>query len=107
MHLVLIYRKIRFSHDVIKKQLSMRKKCNNHRSITTKYIEDIQIFGLEMPFISCSEAKNAFFMSGEATNEIYFLASREFYNQNCPYNLTKKTNTHILCFSTNKKVTGV
>ena len=24
-----------------------------------------------MPFISSSEAKNAYFMSGEATNEIY------------------------------------
>ena len=36
-----------------------------------KYIEDIQIFGMNMPFISLSEAKNAYFMSGEATNEIY------------------------------------
>ena len=33
-----------------------------------------------MPFISSSEAKNAYFMSGEATNEIYnFLASRDFF----------------------------
>ena len=35
-----------------------------------KYIEDIQIFGMNMPFISSSEAKNAYFMSGEATHEI-------------------------------------
>ena len=45
---------------------------------TVKYIEDIQIFGKNMPFISSttsSEAKNAYFMSAEATNEIYiFLA---------------------------------
>ena len=27
-----------------------------------------------MPFISLSEAKNAYFMSGEVTNEIYFLS---------------------------------
>ena len=35
------------------------------------YIEDIKMFGMNMPFISSSEAKNAYFMSGEATNEIY------------------------------------
>ena len=35
------------------------------------YIEDIQIFGMNMVFSSSSEAKNAYFMSGEATNEIY------------------------------------
>ena len=29
-----------------------------------EYIEDIQIFGMNMPFISSSEAKNAYFMSG-------------------------------------------
>ena len=34
-------------------------------------IEDVQIFGMTMSFISSSEAKNAYFMSGEATNEIY------------------------------------
>ena len=28
-------------------------------------------FGMNMPFILSSEAKNAYFMSGEATNEIY------------------------------------
>ena len=34
-----------------------------------------------MPFISSSEAKNAYFMSGEATNEIFiFLASRDEIN---------------------------
>ena len=32
------------------------------------YIEDIQIFGMNMAFISSSEVKNAYFMSGEATN---------------------------------------
>ena len=31
----------------------------------TKYIEDIQIFGMNMTFISLSEVKNAYFMSGE------------------------------------------
>ena len=30
-----------------------------------------------MPFISSSEAKNTYFMSGEATNEIYIFASRD------------------------------
>ena len=44
-------------------------------------IEDIQIFGMNMTFITSSEAKNAYFMSGEATNEIYiFLASRDEIN---------------------------
>ena len=39
-----------------------------------KYIEDIQIFGMNMAFISSSEAKNAYFMSGEATSEIYIFS---------------------------------
>ena len=30
-----------------------------------------------MPFISSSEAKNAYFMSGEATNEIYIIMLHE------------------------------
>ena len=30
-----------------------------------------------MPFISSSEAKNAYFMSVEATNEIYILTLQE------------------------------
>ena len=42
-----------------------------------KYIEDIQIFGMNMPFISSSEAKNAYFMSGEATNEIFIFSLHE------------------------------
>ena len=41
------------------------------------YIEDIHIFGMNMPFISSSEAKNAYFMSGEATNEIYIFSLHE------------------------------
>ena len=40
--------------------------------IIYKYIEDIQIFGMNMSFISSSEAKNAYFLSCEAMNEIYF-----------------------------------
>ena len=46
-------------------------------SILYQYIEDIQIFGMNMPFISSSEAKNAYFMSGEATNEIYIFSLHE------------------------------
>ena len=42
-----------------------------------KYIEDIQIFGMNMPFISSSEAKKAYFMSGEATNEIFIFSLHE------------------------------
>ena len=42
-----------------------------------KDIEDIQSFGMNMPFISSSEAKNAYFMSGEATNEIYIFSLHE------------------------------
>ena len=42
-----------------------------------EYIEDIQIFGMNMPFISSSEAKNIYFMSGEATNEIYIFSLHE------------------------------
>ena len=41
------------------------------------YIEDIQIFGMNMPFISSSEATNAYFMSGKATNEIYIFSLHE------------------------------
>ena len=43
----------------------------------SKYIEVIQIFGMNMPFISSSEAKNAYFMSGEATNEIFIFSLHE------------------------------
>ena len=38
------------------------------------YIEDIQILGMNMPFITSSEA---IFMSGEATNEIYIFSLHE------------------------------
>ena len=41
------------------------------------YIEKIQIFVLNMLFISSSEAKNAYFMSGEATNEIFIFSLHE------------------------------
>ena len=34
-------------------------------------------FEMNMPFISSREAKNAYFMSGEATNEIYFFSLHE------------------------------
>ena len=33
------------------------------------YIEEIQIFGMNMPFISSCEAKNAYFMSGVASGD--------------------------------------
>ena len=46
-------------------------------AISFEYIEDIQIFGMNMPFISSSEVKNAYFMSGEATNEIYIFSLHE------------------------------
>ena len=42
-----------------------------------QYIEDIQNFGMNMPFISSSEVKNAYFMSGEATNEIFNFSLHE------------------------------
>ena len=38
-------------------------------------IEDIQIFGMNMPFISSSEAKNVYFMSDEATNFLFIIHS--------------------------------
>ena len=44
---------------------------------TSKYLEDIQFFGMNMPFISSSEANNAYFMSGKATNEIYIFLLHE------------------------------
>ena len=34
--------------------------------VTYSYIEDVQFFGMNMTFISLSEAKNLYFMSGEA-----------------------------------------
>ena len=40
-------------------------------------IKDIQIFGMTLPFISSSKTKNAYFMSGEATNEINFCLLHE------------------------------
>ena len=48
--------------------------CKGKNDLQIKeYIEDIQIFGMNMPFITSSEAKNTYFvMSGEATNEYSF-----------------------------------
>ena len=52
-------------------------ECQSFVEYSHKYIEDIPIFGMNMPFISSSEAKNAYFMSGEATNEIYIFSLHE------------------------------
>ena len=41
------------------------QQCNEYE----RYIEDFQFFGMNMPFISLSEAKNAYFMSGEASRD--------------------------------------
>ena len=49
-------------------------------TIVVGYIKDIQIFWMNMPlnnFISLSEVKNAYFMSGEATNEIFLFSLHE------------------------------
>ena len=35
------------------------------------------MFGMNMPFISSSEAKNAYFMRGEAMNEMYIFSLYE------------------------------
>ena len=35
------------------------------------------MFGMKMILISSSEAENAYYMSGEATNEIYFFLLHE------------------------------
>ena len=61
-------------HDLRKKDSGVNENHGNERC---KYIEDIQIFGMNMPFISSSEAKNAYFMSGEATNEIFIFSLHE------------------------------
>ena len=54
--------------------VSMLITRNNYFKI---YIENIQIFGMNMPLITSSEAKNAYFMSGVATNEIYIFSLHE------------------------------
>ena len=36
-----------------------------------------KFFGMDMPFISSSEAKNACLISGEATNETYIFSLHE------------------------------
>ena len=56
-------------------ELKYRQQCLT--ALYNEYIEDIQNFGMNMPFISSSEAKNAYFMSGEATNEIYIFSLHE------------------------------
>ena len=43
--------------------------------IVNNTIEDIQIIVMNMTLISPSEVKNIYFMSGEATNEIYIFVS--------------------------------
>ena len=40
-------------------------------------MEDIQIFGMNMPFFSLSEAENAYFMRGEAADEKYIFLLQE------------------------------
>ena len=50
---------------------------NSHCIFLEGYIEDIHIFGMNMTFISSSEAKKIYFMSGEATNEIYIFSLHE------------------------------
>ena len=52
---------------------------------TSKYIEDIQIFVMNMPFISSSEAKNTYFMSGE------FSTFRKITVGGCVNQLIKKS----------------
>ena len=52
--------------------ITFRKICKPRVVYSFECIEDIQILGMNMPFISSCEAKNAYFMTGEATNEIYF-----------------------------------
>ena len=43
-----------------------------------EYIEDIQVFGVNMSFISLSEVKKIlYFMSAEGTNEIYNFSLHE------------------------------
>ena len=43
-----------------------------------QYIEDIQVFGVNMSFISLSEVKFfLYFMSAEGTNEIYNFSLHE------------------------------
>ena len=49
---------------VKKKQLGHQYTIMFLRYEYTVYIEDIQFFIMNMPFISSSEAKNAYFMSG-------------------------------------------
>ena len=62
-----------FSNQWLNNRICMAKLLQE----SFKYIEDIQIFGMNMPFISSSEAKNTYFMSGEATNEIYIFSLHE------------------------------
>ena len=50
---------------------------NKYFNAIRKYIEDIQILGMNMPFISSSEAKNAYFIRGFATNEIFIFTLLE------------------------------
>ena len=61
----------------VQENMSLRISAQVIPNLARDYIEDIQIFGMNMPFISSSEAKNAYFMSGEATNEIYSFSLHE------------------------------
>ena len=47
------------------------------QTLIVDYMEDIQVFEMNMPFISSSEAKNAYFISGKATNEIFIFSLHE------------------------------
>ena len=41
--------------------------------IRVMHIENIHFFGVNMTFITSSEVKNVYFISGQASNEIYIL----------------------------------
>ena len=46
--------------------------------LSLPFIEDIQVFGVNMSFISLSEVKNfLYFISAEGTNEIYNFSLHE------------------------------
>ena len=52
--------------------------CYPDDNFKEKYIEDIQVFGVNMSFISLSEVKIfLYFMSAEGTNEIYNFSLHE------------------------------
>ena len=78
----MLHSNLSYGTTTLKSHILFKKKCLNlslcmHLCYGSHYIEDNQFFGMNMPFISSSEGKKTYYMSGKATNEIFIFLLHE------------------------------